>query len=67
MYAALFTHLVLNRRTADEIQRNIVKWDKRNTISRHFHSKDDKKAIAAWRLDLDRILHVFNVRSVTSV
>jgi len=36
-------------------------------VSRLFHAKDDKEAIAAWRLELNRILHVFNVRSVTSV
>ena len=49
----------------DEIQRHTIKWGKRNVISRHYHTKDDKKAIATWRLDLDRILHVFNVCSVT--
>ena len=53
-------------RTVNEIQTNIVKWNKRNTISRRFHAKDDKEAIAAWRSDLDRVLHVFNVRTVTS-
>ena len=48
-----------------EIQRNIIKRGKRNAISQCFHKKNDSKAIAGWRLDLDRILHVFNVRSVT--
>ena len=48
-----------------EIQRKVIKLDKRNTVSRLFHSKDDKKAIAAWGLDLNRILHVFNVSSIT--
>jgi hypothetical protein len=36
-------------------------------ISRHFHAKNDKERIAAWRLDLVRILNVFNVRSIVSV
>ena len=31
-----------------------------------FHAKNDKETIATWRLDLNRILHVFNVRSVTA-
>ena len=48
-----------------EIQKKIVKWGKRNAISRLFHTKADQKAIAAWRLELNRILHIFNVRSVT--
>ena len=47
-----------------EIQGNVSKQDKRNVISRHFHAKNDKERIAAWKLDLNRILHVFNVRSI---
>ena len=31
-----------------------------------FHAKNDKETIATWRLDLNRILHVFNVRSVST-
>ena len=50
-----------------EIQRNIVNQGKRNVFSRHFHAKTDKETIAGWRLDLNRILHVFNVRSIPSV
>jgi len=49
-----------------EIQRHIVKRGERNAISRRYHAKDDKKAITAWRLDLDGVLHVFNVCSITS-
>ena len=30
-----------------------------------FHAKNDKETIATWRSDLNRILHVFNVRPVT--
>jgi len=47
-----------------EIQRNIVKQDERNGLSRMFHAKNDKETIATWRLDLNRILHVFNVCGV---
>ena len=50
-----------------EIQRKIGKQSKRNAVSRHLHAKSDKERIATWRLDLDKILHVFNVRSVVSV
>ena len=52
-------------RTTDEIQWQINKRDKRNVISRHYHAKDDKEAITAWRLDLNWIHCVFNVCFVT--
>jgi len=61
------TDLILDFRTVGEAQKNIVKRRKRNIISRLFHAKDDKEAIAIWSLELDRVLHVFDVRSVTSV
>jgi hypothetical protein len=57
----------LSIRTMDEIQRHVIKRGKRNVISRLYHAKSDKKAIVTWRLDLDGILHVFNVRSVSPV
>jgi hypothetical protein len=38
-----------------------VKKDKRHTVSRLFHAKGDKDAIANWRQDLNRILQIFNV------
>jgi len=53
-------------RTMAEIQRHIIKRGKRNAVSRRYYARNDKRAIATWRLDLDGILHVFNVRSVTS-
>jgi hypothetical protein len=56
----------LNRRTLAEIQGKVVKRGKRNHVSRLFHAKNDKEAIAAWRQDLNKILHIFNVRSVGS-
>jgi hypothetical protein len=52
-------------RTVSEIQRKIIKQNERNAVSRLFHAKSDKDAIAAWRRNLNRILHVFNVRFTT--
>jgi len=53
----------LSIRAVAEIQRSVIERGKRNVVSRHFHAKNDKEMIATWRLDLNRILHVFNVRS----
>ena len=50
-----------------EIQTNVIERGKRNPISRRLHKKDDNKAIATWRLDLNRVLQVFNVCFVTSI
>ena len=57
---------VTRRRAVAEIQRNVTKQSKRNPVSRLFHAKVDKDAITAWRVELNRILHVFNVRSFAS-
>jgi len=57
----------LSSRILDEIRENIIKRGRRNVISRHYHVKDDKEAIATWRLDLNRVWRVFNVRSVIYV
>ena len=57
----------LSIRIMDEIRGHVIERSKRNAISRRYHAKDDEKAIAAWKLDLNGILHVFNVRSITSV
>ena len=43
-----------------------IKQSGRNAVSRLIHARNDKDVIAAWKLDLDRILRVFNVRSVGS-
>ena len=53
-----------DRRTVAEIQGKIIKQGKRNVVSRHLHAKNDKETIATWRSDLNRILLIFNVRSV---
>ena len=53
----------LDRRTVAEIRRRVSKQSERNAVSRLIHAKNDKDAIAAWRLDLNRVLQVFTVRS----
>ena len=45
------------------IQKRVVKWGKRNPISRRVHAKDDEEEIANWKLDLDKIRRVFDVCS----
>ena len=52
---------ILDCRTVADIHKKLVKWGKRNPIFRRFHAKEDTKMIATWRLDLDKILQVFNV------
>jgi len=54
-------------RAVAEIQKKVIKQRGRNVISRHLHVKNDKEKITTWRLDLDRILQVFNVRSVVTI
>ena len=44
-----------------EIQRKVVDQSRRNMGSRLFHANSDKEEIAGWKLDLNGILHVFNV------
>jgi hypothetical protein len=46
------------------IQEKVIEKGGRNLFSRLVHAKDDKDTIASWRLDLNRILHIFNVRPV---
>jgi hypothetical protein len=55
---------VPDRRTVGEIQGKVIKQSKRNAISRLLHAKNDKDTIAGWKSELNRVLHVFNVRSV---
>ena len=55
-----------DRRTVAEIQGDVIKRSGRHGVSRFLHSRDDKDAIAGWKSDLNRILHVFNVCSVCS-
>jgi hypothetical protein len=50
-----------------EIREKVIEKGGRNLFSRLVHAKDDKDTIASWRLDLNRILHIFNVRPVVVV
>jgi len=59
------THQDLNCRTTTEIQRKIVKRNEQNVVTRLLHANDDRETIGKWRVDLNRILHVFNVRPIT--
>ena len=43
------------------IRMHVIKWGKRNVLSRPFHAKDNKKAIAAWKVDLGQIRRILNV------
>ena len=54
-------------RTVTEIQRKVAQKGKRNPVSRHFHAREDKTAIAGWKRDLVRTLQTFNVRSADRV
>ena len=49
------------------MRNKIIKQGKRNAISRFLYAKVDKDQIAAWKQDLLRILHIFNVRSADPV
>ena len=60
------TYHELDRRTVADIQQKVMKRSGRHRISRFFHSRDDKDAIAAWKSDLNWILRVFDVRSAPS-
>jgi len=53
---------VSNRGTVDEIQRTSLSRADNGAI-RLFHAKSDKETIAAWKLDLIRVLQIFNVSS----
>ena len=50
-----------------DIQRELVEWGKRSAASQHLHTNDDKEKISTWKSDIDNILQVFNVASVTRV
>ena len=60
-------HRALDYRTMAGIQEKIIKKGGRSLLSRLAHAKNDKETVAAWKLDLNRILQVFNVSSVISV
>jgi hypothetical protein len=57
---------LLDRRTVGGIQRKVIKKSRRKAISRLLYAKNDKETIAGWKSELNRILHVFNVRLLVS-
>ena len=63
-HCSWLAYRALDCRTVAQIQRSANEPKKRNPISRIFYANKDEATIAAWRSDLDRILHVFEVRSV---
>ena len=65
-FSGRFIHQGHNCSSTVEIQRYIIKKGKRSVFSRPFHTKDDGEAIAAWKLNLDRIRRVVEVRSLAS-
>ena len=56
-----------NYRIVADIQRKVDEKNSRNVFSRALHAQSDKDMIAAWEGDLDRLLHIFNVRSISSI
>ena len=50
-----------------KIEQDTFEKGKRNRFSRLIRAKSDKDTIASWKSDLNRILLVFNVRSVAYV
>lgn len=51
----------------EAIQEKVTEKNGRNLFSQFVNAKNDKETIASWRSDLERILHIFNVRSVISM
>jgi hypothetical protein len=51
----LTTSFDVNHSMVEGIRVHVVKRGKRNVLSRYFNERDDKKAIAAWKVDLGQI------------
>jgi len=49
----------------EEIERNVIKQEKRNAISGFLDAEGGGGRVVAWRLELDGILQAVNVRSVS--
>lgn len=62
MLHRLVAHWILDLRTVIGIQEKIIEKAGRNPLSRLAHARNDKDTITSWKLDLIRILQVFNVR-----
>ena len=57
----------IEHRTVAEIQMKVIKQSQRGVGSRLLHAKNDKEKIAAWKLDLNGILQIFNVHVLLSM
>jgi len=55
-------YYALDRRTIAEIQQKVTKQNGQQSL----HARDDKDTVMAWKSDLNRLLHIFNVCSVRS-
>jgi len=62
---ATCTNHTIDCRTVAEIQRKIMKQSGKHKFSQFLHARSDKDTIAGWKSDLNRIVVVFNVRSVS--
>jgi len=59
------TNHAIDCRTVAEIQRKVIKQSGKHKVSQFLRAKSDKDTIAGWKSDLNRILIVFNVCSVS--
>ena len=67
MHGLLLIDDEMDHRTVAEIQKRFTKQSGRSRVYRLLHARNDKDKIAAWKSALDRVLHVFNVRSITFI
>ena len=44
------------------IQKKVIEQSKRNAASRFIHAKSDRKKMAGWKSDMNKILDVLNVQ-----
>ena len=54
-------------RTVTDIKNEIAERSKQNAFLRTVHAKNNSQTIADWKSDLDRVLLIFNVRTVVSL
>ena len=60
----MYLPMTADRRSVTEMQRKVDKQGKQNVVFRFLLAKGDKDKITAWKQELVRVLHVFNVRSI---
>ena len=58
----LSTNCALDHRSIQEIQQKIEKLARKNELVKYFTASNGKGKIAGWRMELNGILQVFNVR-----